>query len=109
MLGLLDAESRGCWTKLRLLQGSILVRAATSASSASSAAAVRVGSSPAAPTGWGGGRARPLIVVIVADAADRADGIFGPRTDPDHPGSSSTLTTKGDVDAQCPQERLRTT
>jgi hypothetical protein len=47
--------------------------------------------------------------VIVADGADGADGIFGTRTDPDHPGSGSPLTDEGDVDAQYSQERLRTT
>jgi hypothetical protein len=41
---------------------------------------------------------RPGIVIIVADA-DGADGIFWPRTNPDHSGSSSTFTTEGDVDA----------
>ena len=38
-------------------------------------------------------------VTVVADAADGADGIFGPRSDPDHPGSSSTFATEGNVDA----------
>jgi hypothetical protein len=40
---------------------------------------------------------RPGIVISVADA-DGADGIFGPRMNPDHPRSSSALTTEGDVD-----------
>jgi len=44
-----------------------------------------------------------------ADGTDGADGIFGPRVDPDHPGSSSAFTTEGNVDTQYPQERLRTT
>jgi len=51
-------------------------------------------------TYWTGRRlARPMIVIVIADDADGADGIFWPRTDPDHSGSSSALTTKGDVDA----------
>jgi hypothetical protein len=41
---------------------------------------------------------RLRIVIIVADA-DGADGIFGPRMNPDHPGSTSAFTTEGDVDA----------
>jgi hypothetical protein len=48
-------------------------------------------------------------VLAVADAADGADGIFGTRVDPDHPGSSAAFTTEGNVDAHYPQERLRTT
>src|SRR5262249_5868958 len=40
---------------------------------------------------------RPGIVIIVV-AADGADGIFGPRMNPDHPGSSSAFTTEGNVD-----------
>jgi hypothetical protein len=38
------------------------------------------------------------MMIVVADDADGADGIFGPRVDPDHPGSSSTFTSEGDVD-----------
>jgi hypothetical protein len=41
--------------------------------------------------------AQPKIVIVGADDADGADGIFGPRMDPDHPGSGSTFTTEGDV------------
>jgi hypothetical protein len=48
-------------------------------------------------------------VTIIADAADSADGIFGCRTDPDNPGSSSTLTTEGKLDAQCSKDGLRAT
>ena len=29
--------------------------------------------------------ARPKVVIVIADDADGADGIFGPRMDPDHP------------------------
>jgi hypothetical protein len=36
--------------------------------------------------------------MVVADPADGADGIFGPRVDPDHPGSSSAFTIEGNVD-----------
>jgi hypothetical protein len=50
---------------------------------------------------------RPGIVIIVADA-DGADGIFGPRMNPDHPGSSSAFTTEGNVDTQYSKEWLRT-
>jgi len=53
--------------------------------------------------------ARARVVIVIADDADGADGIFFPRTDPDHSGSSSAFTTKGDVDAQYPKECLRTT
>jgi hypothetical protein len=53
--------------------------------------------------------ARPKVVIIVADAADGADGIFGRRTDPDHPGSSSAFASEGNNDTQCPKEWLRTT
>jgi len=53
--------------------------------------------------------ARVRIVIVITDDADGADGIFWPRTDPDHSGSSSAFTTEGDVDAQCPKECLRTT
>src|SRR6516165_10069446 len=42
-------------------------------------------------SGQFGGYLSPKVVIIVADAADGADGIFGRRTDPDHPGSSSAL------------------
>src|SRR5262249_48914168 len=52
--------------------------------------------------------AQPKIVIVGADDADGADGIFGPRMDPDHPGSGSTFTTEGDVDAQHPQDCLCT-
>src|SRR5262245_2204828 len=44
----------------------------------------------------------------MADGADGADGTFGPRTDPDHPASSSAFTSEGNVDAQHPKERLLT-
>jgi len=50
-----------------------------------------------------------MIVIVIADDADGADGIFWSRMNPDHPGSSSALTTEGDVDAQYPKECLRTT
>jgi hypothetical protein len=53
--------------------------------------------------------ARPMIVIVIADDADGADGILWPRMDPDHPGSSSALTTEGNVDAPYPKECLRTT
>jgi hypothetical protein len=53
--------------------------------------------------------ARPMIVIVIADDADGADGIFWSRTYPDHSGSSSALTTEGDVDAQYPKECPRTT
>jgi hypothetical protein len=53
--------------------------------------------------------ARPRIVVIVAGAADGADDIFGPRVDPDYPGSCSAFTGEGNVDAQDPKELLRAT
>src|SRR6516164_7812881 len=49
---------------------------------------------------------------IVADCADGADGhgdVFGPRVNSDHPGSSSAFTAEGNLDAQRPKERLRTT
>ena len=42
--------------------------------------------------------ARPKVVIIVADAADDADGIFGRRTDPDHPASSSAFASEGNED-----------
>ena len=44
--------------------------------------------------------------MVIADDADGADGIFWPRTDPDHSGSSSAFTTEGDVDAQYPKENV---
>jgi hypothetical protein len=50
-----------------------------------------------------------MNVIVMADDADGADGIFGPRMNPDHPGSSSAFTSEGDVDAQYPKECLRTT
>jgi hypothetical protein len=51
-------------------------------------------------TYWTGRRLpRPRIVIVIADDADGADGIFWPRTDPDHSDSSSAFTTEGDVDA----------
>jgi hypothetical protein len=53
--------------------------------------------------------ARPMIVIVIADDADGADGIFRPRMDPDYPGSSSPFTTEANVDAQYPKECLRTT
>ena len=43
--------------------------------------------------------ARPKVVIIVADAADDADGIFVRRMDPDHPISSSAFTAEGNLDA----------
>jgi hypothetical protein len=48
-------------------------------------------------------------IVIIVVHADGADGMFGPRMNPDHPGSSSAFTTEGDVDSQYPKECLRTT
>jgi hypothetical protein len=61
-------------------------------------------------TYWTGQRlARPRIVIMIADDADGADGIFWSRTDPDHSGSSSAFTTEGNVDTQCSKEWLRTT
>jgi hypothetical protein len=53
--------------------------------------------------------ARPRIVVCVADDADGADGIFRPRMDPDHSGSSSAFTTEGNLNSPYSKERLRTT
>jgi hypothetical protein len=53
--------------------------------------------------------ARPRLLIVVADTADGADGLFGARADPDHPASSSTFTTELNVNAHDPQERLRTT
>jgi hypothetical protein len=50
--------------------------------------------------------ARPRIVVCVADDAD---GIFRPRMNPDHPGSSSAFTTEGNLNTPYSKERLRTT
>ena len=50
-----------------------------------------------------------MVIADDADGADGADGVFWPRTDPDHSGSSSAFTTEGNVDAQYPKERLRTT
>jgi hypothetical protein len=41
--------------------------------------------------------ARPRIVVCVADDADGADGIFRPRMDPDHSGSSSAFMAEGNL------------
>jgi hypothetical protein len=48
---------------------------------------------------------RPGIVIIVPDA-DGADGIFEPRMNPDHPGSTSAFTSEGNVDTQCSKEWL---
>jgi hypothetical protein len=59
------------------------------------------------PAGGGGGR--PNSGSIIADSADRADGIFESCAHPDDPASGSAFTTERNVDAQCPQERLRTT
>jgi hypothetical protein len=42
--------------------------------------------------------AQPKIVIVGADDADGADGIFWPGTDPDYPGSSSAFTAEGNVD-----------
>jgi hypothetical protein len=50
-----------------------------------------------------------MIVIVIADDADGADGIFRPRIDPNYPGSSSPFTTESNVDAQYPKECLRTT
>jgi hypothetical protein len=50
----------------------------------------------------------PISAGQYLQGADGADGIFGPRIDPDHPASSSTFTSEGNVDTQYPQERLRT-
>jgi hypothetical protein len=44
---------------------------------------------------------------VVSDAADSADGIFDSCTHPDDPASGSAFTTERNVDAQCPEERLR--
>jgi hypothetical protein len=61
-------------------------------------------------TYWPGRRlARPRNVIVVKGGADGADGIFGARTDPDYPISSSAFTTEGDVDAYCRKECLCTT
>jgi len=46
---------------------------------------------------------------MVADAADGADGIVAKSTNPDDPVSGSAFTIERNVDAQCPQERLRAT
>jgi hypothetical protein len=49
---------------------------------------------------WTGRRlARPMNVIVIADDADGADGVFRPRMDPDYPGSSSPFTAEGNVDA----------
>src|SRR5262245_61586481 len=45
------------------------------------------------------------MTVVVADAADGADGVRG-RMHPDDPASGAALTTKGYVDAQGAQEGL---
>jgi hypothetical protein len=44
-----------------------------------------------------------------ADGTDGADGMFGSSTHPDDPVSRSAFATERNVDAQCPQESLRTT
>jgi hypothetical protein len=48
-----------------------------------------------------------MIVILIADDADGADGIFWPRTDPDHPGSSSAFITEGNLNTPYSKERLR--
>jgi hypothetical protein len=59
---------------------------------------------------WTGRRlTQRRVVIVIADDADGADGIFRPRMDPDYPGSSSPFTAEGNVDAQYPKECLRTT
>jgi hypothetical protein len=59
---------------------------------------------------WTGRRlARPRVVMVIADDADGADGIFWPRMDPDHSGSSSAFTTEGNLNSPYSKERLRTT
>src|SRR5215510_13687716 len=44
---------------------------------------------------------------LVADAADGTDGIFLRCTYPNDPASGPAFPAEGNVDAQCPQERLR--
>jgi hypothetical protein len=46
---------------------------------------------------------------LVADAADGTDDIFLSCTYPNGPASGPAFPAKGNVDAQCPQERLRAT
>ena len=61
-------------------------------------------------TAWGaGGGDGPDSGSMVADAADRGDGVFERCTHPDDPASGAALTSEGDVDAQYPQERLGAT
>jgi hypothetical protein len=44
--------------------------------------------------------AQPKIVIVGADDADGADGIFGPRMDPDHPGSGSAFMAEGNLNTR---------
>src|SRR5262249_32623272 len=84
-------------------------RAAFASAPSASSVAVPPGSTAvlAGCTYWTGRRlARPMIVIVIADGAD---GIFRPRMDPDYPGSSSSFTAEGNVDAQYPKECLRAT
>jgi hypothetical protein len=46
---------------------------------------------------------------LVADAADGADDIFMNCTYPDDPATGSAFATERNLDAHCPQERLRPT
>src|SRR6516164_1259695 len=50
-----------------------------------------------------------IIVTHGADAAGGRGGVFGAHVNSDHPGSSSAFTAEGNLDAQRPKERLRTT
>jgi hypothetical protein len=55
-------------------------------------------------TYWTGRRlARPRVVIVIADDAAGADGIFRPRTDPDHSGSSSAFMTEGNLNTPHPK------
>jgi hypothetical protein len=78
------------------------------AASLPSIPANRVGPCRRSPWRLSSSRARPAAIVPDgADAADGADGIFERPPYPDNPVSGSALTTERNVDAQCPQERLR--
>src|SRR5947209_16962545 len=50
-----------------------------------------------------------LTVILVADAADGTDDIFLSCTYPNDSASGPAFPAEGNVDAQCPQERLRAT
>src|SRR6184192_3257776 len=54
-----------------------------------------------------GGVCVSTVNVVRADRADGADGVCERRMHPDDPASGAAFTAEGDLDAQCPQERLR--